>query len=705
MMRRFPQAIRRTDKANAAEGTIQTNLPILLEWDMSLPMAFVTGMEKRPMPEFKPGSWLEFPPERDRVIVHLRHDPWPQAAWMFHLEILDAAGQVVVHLDRTIENSGKRPPKRQWTVEQSEFNFALGRGVLDWSKRFRLSVESLWTEQEGEFQFGVELPLYFGLSTVDYTGMFRAQWVKVDATNAGAVVRARVAEWPKSKWRLRLELLDSQGQPAGDGQGVAENLGWIISRVATGERDFRFPVKNLGSGTRAPQRFRLRIEALSDASNRSDAAVRTPTSWTVVCERDLATHLFASENRVLDLDTGQVLSVPNENALYVRTNGLFVQNHPRALYDWLVKARADLFATDARHELNLHLDDGWLAPLTDRTNFEQVTTSELEHSLPKQGISQSTTLQKTNAGAVLFAFRTREGGRGLLQITGFTDNPRGVKIRYKLVQTADSGDASQTSPGPARRVIAQAPFSARLAEGEVELVALSYYPSTNEPWWAPDGGAAKEGPFVTEASGDSSAEFRMFAIVARLRDVPAAASQPAWKVEPRNTWAQGKVLPPDEKADGKLVMISCKQPRSAVSANVKVGIASGAWETVARARAGAVNPGAQPGPKGSAMFLPLADTEGGVRVRVTHTYRDMEREDLQSTLLRWPRGGHGSMGAVQSNQYRRHVELRSPTSPGIVAAVTVMVRSPFSRSNAQPKTLGCISLGGCLRAFARRFCQ
>jgi hypothetical protein len=32
-------------------------------------------------------------------------------------------------------------------------------------------------------------------------------------------------------------------------------------------------------------------------------------------------------------------------------------------------------------------------------------------------------------------FLTREGGKGFLQITGFTDNPRGVKIRYKLVQT------------------------------------------------------------------------------------------------------------------------------------------------------------------------------------------------------------------------------------------------------------------------------
>lgn len=33
-----------------------------------------------------------------------------------------------------------------------------------------------------------------------------------------------------------------------------------------------------------------------------------------------------------------------------------------------------------------------------------------------------------------YVFKTREGGMGILQITGFTENPRGVKIRYKLVQ-------------------------------------------------------------------------------------------------------------------------------------------------------------------------------------------------------------------------------------------------------------------------------
>ncbi len=36
-----------------------------------------------------------------------------------------------------------------------------------------------------------------------------------------------------------------------------------------------------------------------------------------------------------------------------------------------------------------------------------------------------------------FVFKTREGGRGVLQILAFTDNPRGVKLRYKLVHNAE----------------------------------------------------------------------------------------------------------------------------------------------------------------------------------------------------------------------------------------------------------------------------
>jgi serine/threonine protein kinase len=38
----------------------------------------------------------------------------------------------------------------------------------------------------------------------------------------------------------------------------------------------------------------------------------------------------------------------------------------------------------------------------------------------------------------VYLFKTREGSLGILQITGLTENPRGVKIRYKLVQNSSA---------------------------------------------------------------------------------------------------------------------------------------------------------------------------------------------------------------------------------------------------------------------------
>ena len=43
-------------------------------------------------------------------------------------------------------------------------------------------------------------------------------------------------------------------------------------------------------------------------------------------------------------------------------------------------------------------------------------------------------------------FETRDGLKGILQITGFTENPRGVKIRYKLVQNENRPDDRMSEP-------------------------------------------------------------------------------------------------------------------------------------------------------------------------------------------------------------------------------------------------------------------
>lgn len=44
-------------------------------------------------------------------------------------------------------------------------------------------------------------------------------------------------------------------------------------------------------------------------------------------------------------------------------------------------------------------------------------------------------------------FKTREGGVGIIQIVGFTNNPRGVKIQYKMVQKESAGKTDVQAGG------------------------------------------------------------------------------------------------------------------------------------------------------------------------------------------------------------------------------------------------------------------
>ena len=50
----------------------------------------------------------------------------------------------------------------------------------------------------------------------------------------------------------------------------------------------------------------------------------------------------------------------------------------------------------------------------------------------------------------LFLFKTREGGRGILQILGRNDKTGGLKIRYKLVQGGATNAAAIVPAAAAR---------------------------------------------------------------------------------------------------------------------------------------------------------------------------------------------------------------------------------------------------------------
>jgi hypothetical protein len=139
-------------------------------------------------------------------------------------------------------------------------------------------------------------------------------------------------------------------------------------------------------------------------------------------------------DEAVDLDSNQLVkSLPtelNEKKFPVETGGI-IQNVVAAFacmrqegLDIFYSRQDGFFVADMKlKELN---PDDWnelgAAQLMEAIRPSATNTSSPTHLNPGAN------------GQAIYGFQTREGGIGLLQLTGFTDNPRGVKILYKLVQ-------------------------------------------------------------------------------------------------------------------------------------------------------------------------------------------------------------------------------------------------------------------------------
>jgi hypothetical protein len=142
-----------------------------------------------------------------------------------------------------------------------------------------------------------------------------------------------------------------------------------------------------------------------------------------------------------------------------------------------------LNALDFRTLENLVSDDGGEPP-SDITDAEYGIVD-----LTNEQLVASDHQGQTLSGTKVLKVVTGEGARGLLQIDGFTDDPRGVKVRYKLLEQSSVTGASKhlTRESLTDRLEAAGAISsneersrafARLATdaariGEVELIKAS----------------------------------------------------------------------------------------------------------------------------------------------------------------------------------------------------------------------------------------
>jgi serine/threonine protein kinase len=188
----------------------------------------------------------------------------------------------------------------------------------------------------------------------------------------------------------------------------------------------------------ARKEVEFRNSAVQEIAATPQLANQPDLSFGPVVERVLYSVAVQRPVKAEDLDGGRELEVPTQ----------LEKAGEDAFFHWLAVNGADVLAFAHKRYWDL-----WVAPklavvpavtwdnskMTDLTIALQTGPVGLERANPdtKEGIV-SYRLGTNIVSPLTFAFQTSAGGVGVLQITGFTENPRGVKIRYKLVQNAKS---------------------------------------------------------------------------------------------------------------------------------------------------------------------------------------------------------------------------------------------------------------------------
>jgi serine/threonine protein kinase len=126
--------------------------------------------------------------------------------------------------------------------------------------------------------------------------------------------------------------------------------------------------------------------------------------------------------------------------------------------EWMLANRMDMLVSRRSNEWSLitaglRLRD--FSPVrwddANRTSVRNALSQFLTHPGELETVDRTFLMHEDTKLPWTLAFRTSERAEGLLQITGFTENPRGVKIRYKLVQAKPAASVGSGKPEGSQR--------------------------------------------------------------------------------------------------------------------------------------------------------------------------------------------------------------------------------------------------------------
>jgi len=168
-----------------------------------------------------------------------------------------------------------------------------------------------------------------------------------------------------------------------------------------------------------------------------------------IAERTKGTNCF------LDIDTGQILTPPPPVAAFFQQAD-WMQKAEHGMYPsspdtkiWLEKTGADLCIGNSAGDIVFfgcspaYHDQSVRPPFRFDWTFDSLPNVLKDRINEPPWLNNAKPVNSKNPllinpkelDADTFFVNTRGGHFALLQVTGFTENPRGVKIRYKLVQS------------------------------------------------------------------------------------------------------------------------------------------------------------------------------------------------------------------------------------------------------------------------------
>jgi len=269
-----------------------------------------------------------------------------------------------------------------------------------------------------------------------------ATFRQTDAWAAGTLFTSRIGGMPQSVIMMpsRAELREmSNGQDTSVLWNVSDaEAALALTEAGTG---FQYPFQHapyvlaykttagqvglIKVDTVSPEHIQLTVKPLASAES---PAAAQPAFGPVV-ERTINDLDDGNGSEGLKLATGDVVSLPAD---------VEQMSKPQRA-EWIDEQGIDLFVDYARNQWAFIVHDHTLNAVD--ACFDDVSPAALEEALAASPRLETRTkdgwtiyiLPRQAKSPLVFALRTKAGQLGVLEVTDFTENPKGMKIRYKLL--------------------------------------------------------------------------------------------------------------------------------------------------------------------------------------------------------------------------------------------------------------------------------